>query len=600
MAGSGTGPRRRDLFVAVSLVVVSFTVYGANLRLIGTGDSMGSRYVPLALWGWGTVSLDPVAELTRDGHAAPYWISTSPSGEYVSTYPILTPLLAAPLYAPAVAYLHSVEWREEAVRGVAKLMEKVSASAIAALSVGILFLALRRRLEPWPAVGLAVAYAFGTSTWAVSSQALWQQGPAAFYVSIGLLIASGVEPGRPASVFGLAAVSALLAANRLPDALLAFSFGLFVLVSSRNARVRWVIVVAGAVTLSAIVAYNLSVHGSLVGGYARLGGSQGFFGRPFFTGLAGMLVSPGRGLLAYSPFLVFLVLRLSRTRERDRFDVLDRCMVLAVVSQLLLYSSTASWRSIHVYGPRMLAGALPILVWLLAPLLSHLRRPGRILFAALVVFSIGVQAIGAFYFPRYYRFEQGDVWMPHRYPPYLQLAHDPMPFDLPGFTRDLWELKPVEIAMAGNAVVEAGRAVVSVDVARARPLPVEVPVDVVVTVVEESPVQRDPKLFGEWIARLPSVDEPTNLRFEIDLLAKDARIWADGLDAPERGVAVGVGLGPASADGFYSLALGVRRPDWPEFRPSRELVRFRREGDRVTGFGFRPLEWPSVTLRASR
>ena len=61
MAGSGPGPRRRDLFVAVSLVVVSFTVYGANLRLIGTGDSMGSRYVPLALWGWGTVSLDPVA-----------------------------------------------------------------------------------------------------------------------------------------------------------------------------------------------------------------------------------------------------------------------------------------------------------------------------------------------------------------------------------------------------------------------------------------------------------------------------------------------------------------------------------------------------------
>ncbi len=57
-------------------------------------------------------------------------------------------------------------------------MEKLTASFLAALSVSLLYLLLRRRTAPPIALLLAVAYAFGTTTWVISSQALWQHGMA--------------------------------------------------------------------------------------------------------------------------------------------------------------------------------------------------------------------------------------------------------------------------------------------------------------------------------------------------------------------------------------------------------------------------------------
>ena len=55
-------------------------------------------------------------------------------------------------------------------------MEKLSASFLAALSASLLYLVLRRRAKPSIALLLTLAYAFGTTTWVISSQALWQHG----------------------------------------------------------------------------------------------------------------------------------------------------------------------------------------------------------------------------------------------------------------------------------------------------------------------------------------------------------------------------------------------------------------------------------------
>ena len=66
-------------------------------------------------------------------------------------------------------------------------MEKLTASFLAALSAALLFLLLRRRATPSIAMLLTVAYAFGTTTWVISSQALWQHGMAQLLV-IGLML----------------------------------------------------------------------------------------------------------------------------------------------------------------------------------------------------------------------------------------------------------------------------------------------------------------------------------------------------------------------------------------------------------------------------
>ena len=103
---------------------------------------------------------------------AAFWTVTAPTGHLVSLYPVVLPVLVAPLYLPAVAYVHLRGWTDERVDRVARVMEKLTASLLAALSASLLYLLLRRRAAPGDALLLTVAYALGTTTWVISSQAL--------------------------------------------------------------------------------------------------------------------------------------------------------------------------------------------------------------------------------------------------------------------------------------------------------------------------------------------------------------------------------------------------------------------------------------------
>ena len=82
--------------------------------------------------------------------------------------------------------------------------------------------------------------------------------------------------------------------------------------------------------LALVVAYNLGVTGSLAGGYGTVDRPD-FFDHSLGAGLAGLLVSPMRGLLVFSPFLLFVPLglvrrlRIARVRECSR-----RCCLTAV------------------------------------------------------------------------------------------------------------------------------------------------------------------------------------------------------------------------------------------------------------------------------
>src|SRR5258708_37801923 len=93
--------RYRDLRTSLLLGVCCLLVYNANLRSIGTGDTLPARYLPFGIWRYGSVLLDPIAEATREGFDHPYWIVAGRAGHSLSLCPVVLPLLIAPLYAPA-------------------------------------------------------------------------------------------------------------------------------------------------------------------------------------------------------------------------------------------------------------------------------------------------------------------------------------------------------------------------------------------------------------------------------------------------------------------------------------------------------------------
>src|SRR5581483_8791416 len=118
-----------------------------------------------------------------------------------------------------------------------------------------------------------------------------------------------------------------------------------------------------------------------------------------WSGVPGLLVSPARGLLVFSPFLVFVPVGLIQRLRAPSTKGLAVVLSLAAAAQLLLYSQ-ADWRAGVSWGPRWLTDLLPILVWMLAPAPLVLRPLARGLLILAMGASVAVQAIGAFWYTK--------------------------------------------------------------------------------------------------------------------------------------------------------------------------------------------------------
>src|SRR5262249_7030175 len=153
---------------------------------------------------------------------------------------------------------------------------------------------------------------------------------------------------------------------------------------------------------SLLVSYNLSNFNTLSGGYGQI--------TPFsalttgivennHNGLLGILISPNRGLFVYTPFALFSLWG-GILLWKHRGDLLLRYLSLGVIAQILIYGSYLGWSGGWCYGPRYLTDISPFLSFLLVPLLPFHRLSvlTRGLFVSAVLWSVAIQAIGAFYY----------------------------------------------------------------------------------------------------------------------------------------------------------------------------------------------------------
>jgi hypothetical protein len=417
---SGRGERR----IALAVFLLALLVYNANLRDISTGDSFPARFLPLALLCHGTLYLGPVAEAVKMEHKGGpleiYWLVAARDGRVASRYPIVMPLLVTPLYVPTALYLAHHGWgnlRDVEIAG--ELTEKVAAAAVAALCSALMYMLLRRRLPRGRALLLTLAFAFGTETWSISSQALWQHGAAELFAIVALLAVTG-EPTRLALATAGAA-SGLLIATRPPDLILAAGFAVYAALWARPRRLALWFVAGAAVPLALLAAYDYAIFGTIHGGYGV--GAGTILPYPLWPGLAGELFSPGKGIFVYMPFLLFLLLlpialrrplaepdpaptthgtrathatRATRTTTATRSLAL--CIAAAVALQILFYAK-ADWRAGWCYGPRFATDMLPLLIWLLAPVVASLGRHGLACFVAATCLAVFIQAVGVFCYP---------------------------------------------------------------------------------------------------------------------------------------------------------------------------------------------------------
>jgi len=383
---------RERLRVSLLIGLCCLLVYNANLRSITAGDTYPARYLPFAILQYHTIFLDPVAKVAAQGRGdGAFWMVHRPDGHIISMYPVVAPALIAPLYLPAVGYLHLRGWTDARLDRLAIVMEKLSASFLAALSASLLYVLLRRRTTAPAALLLTLAYAFGTTTWVISSQALWQQGMAEVLVIGALLFLTA--PCTVPRTLAAGLLLGLVAGNRPPDVILAMVLGAYGLFWAGRRRAP-LLAAAAALPMLLVMLYNLHAAGNVGGGYGLLGKAS-FFDHPLLPGVGGVLVSPTRGLLVFSPFLLFLLLvwrHLPGSREERRLTL---AMSIGVVMEILLYAK-ADWRGGLSWGPRYMTDLLPLLIWMLVPVVAALRGAGRVCFMLAVGVAIAIEAIGAF------------------------------------------------------------------------------------------------------------------------------------------------------------------------------------------------------------
>jgi hypothetical protein len=407
------------------LFVLCLIVYNSNLRMVASHDSLAPSLIPFGMWRGEGLTLDRYR-----GAFSPevgYSIVRSRTGHSVSLYPPVTPILATPLYFPA-AFLPSLEAGSTIMAWRAP-MEKLAGSLFASLSVVVLYAVLRRIAPPGLAIALMVAYAFGTSTWAISSQALWQHGPSTLLLTICmyLLLDAHATPGK-LSLLGLCA--ALIAANRPMDFL--FFLAIAWIVLRRHGARSWPFFAPAAVVGVTITAYNLVQFGNVLGGYGAYRAPSGeslVKKYPDAGAILGLLFG-NRGLFTFSPFLLFSFA--SPFARRDPKAEILRPLLLACLGTVLLYSFAEGWSGGYCYGPRYLIICLPVLtVALVEPLRRLLRRPAlRAVFASAVALSVAFQAIGAYCFPGGDSGNEGKgLWSVTNSSPVLAASAGPQPPD---------------------------------------------------------------------------------------------------------------------------------------------------------------------------
>jgi hypothetical protein len=356
---------------ALLLGIVLFFLLLSNGRAIESGDTHVNARVAASLALERDFTLDeyPDAEFPFAREAA---------GHKVSIYPALPSLLAAPVFLVSSLFFALDE------SGVA-FAGKLAASLFSAAAAAFLFLAISRRHDASDARFAAVVFALGTSVWS-TSQALWQHPAALLFLTLTLLFVVKAEHD-PLWAGRAALPLALVVACRHADVALAAVLAVGIL--ARWPRRALAFIAWGLGPVLFVLAYQWAVFGSpLEHGFS---GTLGRFSEPWGRGHLGLLVSPAKGLLVFTPVvLVALAGWLRALRRGERF--LPLVVGGAVLAHWLLMGRWSEWHGGESFGPRLMTDALPLLFLFLPEGIASVGTIGGVL----AVLGIGVQVLGAF------------------------------------------------------------------------------------------------------------------------------------------------------------------------------------------------------------
>lgn len=391
--------QRHLLIFCMSFLVYSVSWVGAyslgiNRTLIQSGDTLPSLYLPVSIIERGTFYLEGYCRFLACGGPegrTPFYLVRL--GEhYLSFFPIGVSILALPVYFLALKLGLPVTSFNIAVLG------RISAALMVSGSVVFVYLLLREFLEERVSFMLSLAYAFGSCSFGLSSQSLWQHGASQLLLAVSLFfLVRGSRDEKLAPWAGLFLSLATLC--RYTNAISVIILSTYYLSKFRfRSFLRFLAL--GLVPLGFFLVYNFHYFGSL--------GNQGYAGQifrywsgPFPGGFLGEWLSPSKGILVYSPIFIFSLLGvwLFFRRKSEVQDSLFGWVSVIVLVHSLVVGKWIHWFGGWSFGYRMMADMTPYLSLLWIPLV---RSPwwwkAKSWFYGAVVWSVLVQLMGIVFY----------------------------------------------------------------------------------------------------------------------------------------------------------------------------------------------------------
>lgn len=429
---------------------VWFLLYKSNINTLAiqSEDTVPALFVPLAIIKERTLYLDSYYSTMLQAYPHPddrdYTKGLLPfylrkvDSHYLSAFPVITPLLALPVYQAAILLNVNFDWNTLAV------LSHIVGALIVATSAYLFYLLLRNefKLDTQKSMLLLIVYAFGTINFALVSQAMWQHGTVQLFTILGLIFYmkylyrdEKINAVLYLIYFGFFMTLAVLSR---PTALLVFGILAATLVLNKNFIKNSYYIFLGAL---APLAFFLWYNRVYYVGIENQGYSSQIFKNwlgDFPLSFLGVWLSPSKGILIYSPVLIFSIvgLYLAVKKKVDKRNIF-LLSALIVFLHTLIISFWKHWFGGWSFGYRMSSDILPFLVLLIIPWITTPHSiVARKVFLSTLVLSIVIELYGMVFFD--------GIW---------HAAYDRGYQD----TRWLWSIKDSEIAFnIRRVMVKAG------------------------------------------------------------------------------------------------------------------------------------------------
>ncbi len=377
-------------------------------------DPWGTLLTSQAILEHGTIRLDAYAEEMRQNYEP---VVPAANGHVYSFFPLGSPLFALP-----AVWLARQRGEDMIYPRDNEALQNVLSSLTVVVAVLLIQLLCRRFLSRQASLTVTAAFVFGTTIASTLGTALWSSNLALLLRLGSLLILTAPAGTFPTGAFppaaarwwpframagsiqdfdwqsGLLGVLMFLAYLCRPTEALLFPLLLIWLWTSGTAlegQRRTAIFVATAGGLFGLfVLFSLREYGSWLPPYylaSRLGSDR------FWEALVGHMVSPSRGLLVGSPFLILALGGLVLWPRRLLGDRLVRLALGWIVLHWLTISNFHNWWGGWSFGARLFTEALPAFLLLTVRVVPVARaRLWPVVWRSVCVLFLAGAAFGAF------------------------------------------------------------------------------------------------------------------------------------------------------------------------------------------------------------